>query len=222
MCKPYWLLSVFWCVYDCSNTLYIVGSSLVCRCTMYFKHTFSCFIPIAKSKIFFVPSTLISIASRSFSLNFTDATILNIICTCTCTQQQQQQEKPTNQRRCTQFACAKGAIIYVAFLQRTCTSVSSWARHVRSMRKSGASKSVWMATTLLNTCGCSARTRSKIYARIRSQYPIIIVYCLFRQNITIVFLHHWSYVPIPWRIHAIGRPRWAHFCCVSANRFCEC
>lgn len=43
-------------------------------------HTFKFFIPIAKSNIFFVPRTLISTASRSFSLNFTDATTLKTIC----------------------------------------------------------------------------------------------------------------------------------------------
>lgn len=51
-------------------------------------HTFKFLIPITKSRIFFVPSTLISTASRSFSLNFTDATTLKTICMlcrCTCT-----------------------------------------------------------------------------------------------------------------------------------------
>lgn len=45
-----------------------------------FKPTFRCFIPMTKSSIFLVPSTLISIASRNFSLNLTDATTLNTIC----------------------------------------------------------------------------------------------------------------------------------------------
>lgn len=35
---------------------------------------------MTKSKIFLVPSTLISTASRSFSLNFTEATTLNTTC----------------------------------------------------------------------------------------------------------------------------------------------
>lgn len=45
-----------------------------------YKYTFKCFIPITKSSIFLVPSTLISTASRNFSLNLTDATTLNTIC----------------------------------------------------------------------------------------------------------------------------------------------
>lgn len=43
-------------------------------------HTFKFFISIAKSNIFFVPKTLMSMASPIFSLNFTEATTLKTIC----------------------------------------------------------------------------------------------------------------------------------------------
>lgn len=45
----------------------------------------------------------------------------------------------------------------------TCTSFSKRFRHAASIRKSGASKSVSIGSTLLNTCGRSTRTRSKIF-----------------------------------------------------------